>query len=93
MEVNQNIFEKFFNEFEAYIKKFSEQKEKNKKLNNEIIIDDITHQKHVDNAIQALENIYSNKKEEQDKINNFIKSKILLPMKLFSFEDKISPST
>ena len=88
MEVNQNIFEKFFNEFEAYIKKFSEQKEKNKKPNNEIIIDDITHQKHVDNAIQALENIYSNKKEEQDKINNFIKSKILLPMKLFSFEDK-----
>ena len=88
MADNQNKYEKFSNEFKAYIKKFSEQKEKNKKLNNEITIDELTHPKHVDNAIQTLESIYSNKKEEQEKIINFIKDDILLPMKLFSFEDK-----
>ena len=90
MAENKNLIQKFFNDFESYITKFSEQKKLDQKPNNDIIIDGVTHNEHVKNALKNLEELSKNSPGEQENINNFIKNKILLPMKLFSYEDKVN---
>ena len=81
----------FINEFESYIKKFSEKKEVNNEHKAELIIDGKPHSTHIANALQNLENIYKElnpEKNDTKVINEFIKDKILLSQNLFFFEEK-----
>ena len=92
MEEKKKIqIQNFINEFESYIKKFSEKKEVNNEHKAELIIDGKPHSTHIANALQNLENIYKElnpEKNDTKVINEFIKDKILLPQNLFFYEDK-----
>ena len=88
MDEKKNLIQKFLNDFDSYIQKFSDQKKLSLKPDN-IIIDGIHHSDHVQKAIKTLDELSKNIKKEQESINNYITDKILLPVKLFSYKDKI----
>ena len=86
-----DIFNIFKNEFNSFIRKLKEVKDKNTHIKeNEIMIDDIPYKMHMDIRITFLEIIYKDIDISYNKdLYNFIKTDILLPHKLFNVRYKI----
>ena len=88
----EDIFELFKSEFNLYIKNSNIEKEKEKekeiKNNDEIKIDDIPHNYHINIRLKFLELINKKGKNINDKIIEYINIEILLPIKKFNFKDK-----
>ena len=82
MAENKNLIQKFFNDFESYITKFSEQKKLDQKPNNDIIIDGVTHNEHVKNALKNLEELSKNSPGEQENIHK-IYNHLFLRIQIF----------
>ena len=84
-----NVFESDFNE---YIKKLKivKKKGKNQENNNKIIIDNLSHEFHIDIRITFLEIILKNVKniKENQEILVFLMNNILLSEDIFDIEDK-----
>ena len=86
-----DIFNIFKDEFNSFIRKLKEVKDKNTHIKeNEIMIDDIPYKMHMDIRITFLEIIYKDIDISYNKdLYNFIKTDILLPHKLFNVRYKI----
>ena len=83
-----DLINRFSEDFEKYLKKFTEQKIQNKN-NNEIIIDNIPHEKWMLIYLESLEKFmasFDNKDIEE--INEYIINKIILPKNFFGQNDK-----
>ena len=76
------------NDFKNYIQKLEKERGKQDNIQSKtIIIDEIPHKSHIEIRIMFLELIMKNTKNKH-KINEFIINDILLPQKIFEFEDK-----
>ena len=86
----EDIFELFKSKFNLYFKNSNIEKEKEKEIknNDEIIIDDIPHNYHINIRLKFLELINKKGKNIYDKIIEYINIEILLPIKKFNFKDK-----